>query len=95
MAKQSHNSPRVRPAQLATLLEGSGSANSAIDRIAARAVPIWTNLKFDNNFVSLTDLKPARALLNWQVFHGTFPTAEAILTHKATGGLDSAYSWGF
>ncbi len=82
-------------AQLATLLSGTGSVNSAIDRIAARAVPIWTNLKFDNHFVSFTDLKPARASLNWQVFHGTFPTAESILANKATGGLDSAYSWGF
>jgi len=82
-------------AQLVVMLSGPSNVDLRIDKVAAASVPVWVNLKFDNNFVSFVDMQRLSPVSQWQAFTALFPPAQTILDGKASHSLDPAHSWGF
>lgn len=81
--------------QFVAMLSKAGSVDQKIDNIVSQFVPVWINVRFDNNFVTFNNFERVAPVQKWQAFSAKFPSARIILDGKASHPINPSYSWGF
>lgn len=62
----------------------NASVDHKIEQIVSKCIPIWVNISFDNNFVTLSKFSRIPPISEWQAFSAIFPSTQDILDGKAS-----------
>lgn len=82
-------------AQIALMWSASDAADQVMQTVARKAKPVWVNLRFDNNFVTIKEFEETPLRIQFQAHFGMFPSTQDILSGKVSHAFEPGYLGGY